>query len=96
MALFKSQDEKIAEQNQKEFEMLERFGLTGLENPKDIQSVRKIVAELAGTGLMEMGVRLGASEKAALQVQMVYQRAMLEQNFIIIRQLDQLIKMLDK
>ena len=51
--------------------------------------------ELAGTGLMEVGLALGGgSERDIQKNQMYYQRAMIEQNFIIIRQLDRITKLL--
>lgn len=74
---------------------MNRFGLTGLSDPQNIESVKTIANELTGTGLMEFGASLGgASEKDMIKIQMYYQRAMLEQNWIIIRQLDTLTKLL--
>ena len=71
--------------------MLEKYNLTALTDPDDIESVRKIISELSGTGLMEMGATLGGgSEKDILKIQMYYLRAIVEQNFIIIRQLDKI------
>ena len=53
------------------------------------------MTELSGTGLMEMGLTFGAgSDRDILKNQMYYQRAMIEQNFIIIRQLDRITKLL--
>lgn len=96
MALFKSAEEKEAIAKQKEYEMMQQYGLQSLTNPDDITSVRKIIQELSGTGMMELGVLLGANEKYALKAQMLYQRALIEQNFIIIRQLDRIASKLDK
>lgn len=96
MALFKSAEEKEALAKQKEYEMMQQYGLQSLTDPDDITSVRKIIQELSGTGMMELGVLLGANEKYALKAQMLYQRALIEQNFIIIRQLDRIASKLDK
>ena len=85
MAFFKSADQKQAEKEQKELEMLEKYGLENLTNPADIESVRKIISELTGTGLMEFGNMLAPNEKDMLRVQMQYQRAIVEQNFLLIR-----------
>jgi hypothetical protein len=46
---------------------------------------------------MELGLALGAgSEKDILKMQLNFQRAIVEQNFIIIRQLDKIAKSLEK
>lgn len=93
MGLFKSADEREQEKRQKEEAIMNKYGLSSLSDPEDIASVRKIVQELTGTGLMEFGVTLGGgSEKDIARIQMYYLRAIMEQNFIIIRQLDKLTK----
>lgn len=92
MGLFKSADEKEMERLAKEQKALEKYNLTTLTDPADIESVKKIVEELTGTGLMELGITLGGgSEKDLLKIQMYYLRAIMEQNFIIIRLLDKLV-----
>lgn len=88
MALFKSKE-------QKEQEALERFGLQNLSNPSDIASVQKIINELVGSGLMEAGLKIGLA-KTEVQLPISLQRAMVEQNWIIIRQLDRISQQLDK
>lgn len=98
MALFgnnkETKEEKVA---RKEREILEKYGLENLTDPQDIESVKKIVSELAGTGLMEAGITLGGgNEKDILKIQLYYQRAILEQNFILIRQLDRISSLLEK
>ncbi len=99
MALFGGKDKESKEDKQarKEQEMLAKYGLQDLTDPQDIESVRKIVSEMIGTGLQEAGITLGGgNEKDILRVQLYYQRAILEQNFILIRQLDKISKLLDK
>lgn len=77
-------------------EVLRKYGLEELQNPNDIESVKNIVTELSGTGLMELGITLGAGSDRDIQKnQLYYQRALIEQNFIIIRQLDRIAKLLD-
>lgn len=98
MALFgnnkETKEEKAA---RKERELLEKYGLENLTDPQDIESVKKIVSELAGTGLMEAGITLGGgNEKDILKTQLYYQRSILEQNFILIRQLDRISSLLEK
>lgn len=98
MALFGSKDKETKEEKEarKEREVLEKYGLQTLKNPEDIESVKKIVSELSGTGLMELGITLGGgNEKDILKNQLYYQRALLEQNFIMIRQLDRIAALLE-
>ena len=95
MGLF-DKESKEDKQIRKEQEMLSKYGLTTLTDPEDIASVKKIVSELVGTGMMETGMKLSMSAKAEDQLQVCYQRAIMEQNFIIIRQLDHIAKLLDR
>ena len=95
MALFKSADEKAAMEDAKEIALLKKYGVAGLSDPKDKESVRKIAKELAGSGLMEAGMKLSLA-KPAEQLPISLQRAIMEQNFIIIRQLDKISKLLEK
>lgn len=95
MALFKSAEEKAQAAQDKEQALLAKYGLEDLGDPMAAASVRKIVTELAGSGLMEAGLKIGMA-KAEVQLPISYQRAMVEQNFIIIRQLDKLAKLLEK
>ena len=102
MGLFNSESKeekaakKQARKEQKELEVLRKYGLEELQNPNDIESVKNIVTELSGTGLMELGITLCAGSDRDIQKnQLYYQRALIEQNFIIIRQLDRIAKLLD-
>ena len=97
MALFgNGKETKEEKQQRKEQETLAKYGLNSLTEPDDISSARRIVTELMGTGLMETGITFGGgSEKDILKVQLYYQRAILEQNFIMIRQLDRISKALE-
>ena len=93
MALFKSAEEKEQIKEEKTVQMLRKYGLENLSDPRDVESVKKIVSELTGTGLMEAGIALGGgNEKDILKTQMLYERAIVEQNFIIIRLLDRMTK----
>lgn len=86
MALFKQEPK-----GDKTAEMLAKYGLENLNDPADQESVRKIVSELVGTGMMETGMKLGSiGSKAEDILPVYYQRAILEQNWIIIRQLDKI------
>ncbi len=96
MALFKSAEEKAEAQAQKEQKLLERFGLQTLSNREDIESVQRIARELAGSGLSEFGALLSNNDTAMNRAQTQYTRAIMEQNFIIIRQLDRLASLLEE
>jgi hypothetical protein len=99
MALFGGNDKKETKEDKqarKEQALLAKYGLDSLTDPIDISSVQKIVSELIGTGLMETGMKLSFSAKTEEQLQVQYQRILLEQNWIIIRQLDRLNQILSQ
>ena len=73
-----------------------KLGLTDLQDSQDVISVRKIMSDLAGTGIMESGYSVAMTTGGAEKMQTYYQRAMLEQNWIIIRQLDRLNSNIEK
>lgn len=87
MAFFKSAEEK-------QVDVLAKYGMSNLKNEEDLASVQKIAQELLGTGLMETGLKLGMA-KAEVQLPISLQRAIMEQNFIIIRQLDRIATLLE-
>lgn len=95
MALFKSADEKAEEQAKKERKLLKKYGLESLSDPQDLESVKKIAQELLGTGLSESGLKLSMT-KPEITVPISYQRAIMEQNFIMIRQLDRIAQLLSE
>lgn len=94
MALFKSADEKAEEQAKKEQKLLKKYGVDELSDPRDMESVKKIAQELIGTGLSEAGMKI-AMAKPEVTVPISYQRAIMEQNFIMIRQLDRIAQLLE-
>ena len=73
MGLFnnESKEEKAAKKqakiDQKNMELLRKYGLEELQNPVDIASVKNIFNELSGTGLMELGVALGGGSDRDIQ-----------------------------
>lgn len=77
-------------QARKDIELLEKYGLTSIDR-RDINSVRKIINDLMGSGLMKTGMALSFA-KAKEQVKVACLSAIVEQNWIIIRQLDRLNK----
>ena len=69
---------------QKERKLLERFDLQNMSNIKEKKNVRKLVCELAG-GPFDEYVSLAARRDSEQLL-----RILVEQNFIIIRQLDRI------
>ena len=94
MGLFKSEDQKEKERLEKEQKILAKFGVDALSDPADLGSVKKIANELLGTGFSEAGLKLSMA-RPEITVPISYQRAIVEQNFIIIRQLDRIGKLLE-
>lgn len=92
MGLFSKDETKMERTARKEQEILERYGLTEV-SPMDIESIRKIIADLSGNGLFKAGMALTFA-KGEEQAKVTYLSALVEQNWIIIRQLDRIQRML--
>lgn len=92
--MFGNKEEKQAKKMAKDEALLEKYGLTNID-PMDAESVRKILSDLAGNGLIKTGMALSFAN-AAEQAKVTYLSALVEQNWIIIRQLDRLNKTLGK
>lgn len=95
MALFGGKESKEDKAARKEQELLEKYGLENISR-ENVDSVKKIINELVGTGMMETGLKLSMSGKVEDVLPVYYQRAILEQNWIIIRQLDRITQLLEK
>lgn len=89
MGLFASADEKEAKKEEKLNKMMAKYGLENL-SPEYRDKVKDINLELVGTGLMEAGMKLSMGAKTEDQLQVQYLKTILEQNWIIIRLLDDL------
>ena len=85
----------MATGNEKYEKFLKKYHLEELTNKSDLDSVSKIYSELSGTGMMEFGASLtnlfGASKTEYL-LTVYYLRTIIEQNFIMIRQLERISK----
>ena len=88
--LFGNKESKEESQAKKAEKLLEKYGLNELNDPRDLQSVKAISADLAGTGLISLGTAL--SGKPVDTAMLSYLQALVDQNWIIIRQLDRLNK----
>ncbi len=83
MGMFDSKEDKAAK-------LMEKYGLTEV-SPKYADKVQGIAQELAGMGLMETGMKLSFA-KSEEQLKVSYLHAIFEQNWIIIRLLDDIAK----
>lgn len=91
MAFFGRKEEKENERAQK---YLEKKGLTNLDSDITTQ-VNQVANDLAGLGLMKAGMALSFG-KAEEQAKVGYASAQVEQNWIIIKQQDDILKELKK
>lgn len=87
MALGDKVKEKKKERAQK---IIDKYGLDGLNNDKDYENVCRIAYELMGTGAQEFGMTFSMQGKPYEVLPVYYLKALIEQNWIIIRQLDKL------
>lgn len=90
MGLFGNAEDKEAKKEEKMNKLFAKYGLDRLD-PEYEEKVRGIYYELMGTGLMEAGMKLSMA-KAEEQLKVSYLHAIFEQNWIIIRLLDDIAK----
>lgn len=95
MALFGGKETKEEKEARQIADLMAKYGLEDLADPRDKEAVRKIASDLAGSGLMKAGVALSFG-KAEDQLKIGYLSALVEQNWIMIRQLDKIASLLDK
>jgi len=94
MGLFGGKESKEDKQERKTQELLSKYGLSNLSvNYAD--AVKSISTELAGTGAIEVGSLLSGMKSEEI-LKTSYLNALVQQNWIIIRQLDEISKKLDK
>lgn len=89
MGLFGNNEDKEAKKEAKLDAMMAKYGLENL-SPEYRSKVKDINSELIGTGLMEAGTKLSMNAKAEDQLQVQYLRTIMEQNWMIIRLLDEI------
>lgn len=94
MALFGNSEKKQEKQEARDQQIMEKYGLQNIRDPKTAESLRFIGRELMGNGFLETGALLSLKAKSEDLVQMSCQRAIVDQNFILIRQMDELIGLL--
>ena len=82
MGLFKSEEEKTQE-------MMAKYGLERLTDEHDQKAVEKILSKIVGNRLIAAGTLLGGKAEDVAKID--YLDILMQQNFIIIRQLDKLL-----
>lgn len=93
MALFGEKISKEEKQAQEIAKMVNKYHLNDLP-AEDLDTVKQIAADLAGSGLISFGVTLsGKSEDVA---KLSYLSALVRQNWLIINQLSRIAKLLEK
>lgn len=93
MGLFSSKENREDKKLAKMQQIASKYHLEDI-NPKDLEAIKNINYELMGTGLMEFGTLL--SGKSEDNVKIAYLNTLIQQNWVIIRQLDEISKKLDK
>lgn len=87
--MFGNQKEtKEEKRERKTRELLAKYGVEDLTDPRDHESVKEIANALLGNKMIETGTILSGT--AVDSATLTYYRAMVAQNFMIIRQLDKL------
>lgn len=89
MGLFGNNEDKEAKKEAKLDAMMAKYGLENL-SPEYRSKVKDINLELIGTGLMETGMKFSMNAKVEDQLQVQYLRTIMEQNWMIIRLLDEI------
>lgn len=91
MGLFGNNEDK---REQKAQELLRKYGLEDLSDPRDIESVKKLTYEMAGNKFIELGTLLTGNSADSAKLSCL--NAIMQQNFIMIRQLDRIAQKLEK
>ncbi|WP_061777159.1 hypothetical protein [Levilactobacillus senmaizukei] len=86
---------KVTKDDIKAFGYLSSKHLENLDS-NSFESVKHISNQLAGSGLTQAGIALGFTGNAADRLSLNFQNALVEQNWIIIRQNQEIIELLKK
>ena len=89
MGLFGSAEDKEAKKEAKLDAMMAKYGLEKL-SPEYRDKVKDINLELMGNGAMELGIALSMGVKTEDRLTVSYLHAIVEQNWMIIRLLDEI------
>jgi hypothetical protein len=89
MGIFGSPEEKAAKQDEKLNEVMKKYGLEKLSGEYR-DEVAEINSELLGSKALEVGMKISMAGKTEEILKVSYLKAILEQNWIIIRLLNDL------
>ena len=89
MGIFQSADEKAAKQDEKLNDVMKKYGLEKLSGEYR-DEVAEINSELLGSKALEVGMKISMAGKTEEILKVSYLKAILEQNWIIIRLLNDL------
>lgn len=93
MGLFGNNDVQKDVEAHRAQALLQRYGLENLSDPRDMEAVQNIAKTLSTNKYVELGTALQANGTDAGKLS--YLRAIVEQNFIMIRQLDRISQRLE-
>ena len=94
MGLFNSKENKEEKKQQEIEKFMERYQLDEISD-QDLVIIKKIATDLMGNNLLKAGMALSFA-KAEEQAKVTYLSALIEQNWIMIRQLSNISSKLDK
>ncbi len=94
MGLFNSKENKEEKKQQEIEKFIERYQLDEISD-QDLVIIKKIATDLMGNNLLKAGMALSFA-KAEKQAKVTYLSALVEQNWIMIRQLSNISSKLDK
>lgn len=94
MALFNSKENKEDKKQQEINKFMEKYQLEEIDD-KDLVIIKKIATDLIGNNLLKAGMALSFA-KAEEQAKVSYLSALVNQNWIMIRQLNNISNKLDK
>ena len=94
MALFNSKENKEDKKQQEITNFIEKYQLDEIDD-KDLVIIKKIATDLIGNNLLKAGMALSFA-KAEEQAKVSYLSALVNQNWIMIRQLSNISNKLDK
>lgn len=94
MGLFGEKKSEEEKQNELLEKFMQRYQLEELDE-KDLVILKRIATDLAGNGLLKAGMALSFA-KAEEQAKVTYLSALVEQNWMIVRQLSRLNKNIEE
>ena len=94
MALFNSKENKDDKKQQEINNFMTKYQLDEIDD-KDLVIIKKIATDLIGNNLLKAGMALSFA-KAEEQAKVTYLSALVNQNWIMIRQLNNISNKLDK